>query len=273
MNTTQIFFLLLAVALLCFGLRSFRHPVLRKSGAFCVLVFSYLVAYFLTGHWYIGVICALSWFFLPWLEIVSRIRKMRMPADRKLRLKNPPPAAREIVGELTDEVEQEKFEHASDAGWEWEESQQFFRLFYKDDERCQASICIIEQASIMFFYLSLSSRASDGSIWTTCNYPFSNMLKTVPQLRMNRQPGDQTFLQLLESHRLWLAKNHLSSGAMRTLASDEIQKLLQSEHRSQVAYNLDKGLLTAVDEGRIRYSWRGLFFLWIQFIRDFVRLS
>ena len=60
---------------------------------------------------------------------------------------------------------------------------------------------------------------------------------------------------------------------MRMLAMDEIQKLLQSDHRTQIDYNLDKGLLTAVDEGRIRYSWRGLFFLWIQFVRDFVRLS
>jgi hypothetical protein len=139
---------------------------------------------------------------LPWLEILTRIRKLTLPPEKDLRHKSPPNA--EIfpaLHDLTEEMEGESFEHVEDAGWDWDDYNQFFRLFYKPVDRTQAAICLIDQHDVAFFYMSISSRAKDGRIWTTWNYPFSYSLQLVPQWRVNRLRGDQTFLEIYESHK------------------------------------------------------------------------
>ena len=149
-----------------------------------------------------GAFCASSWLLLPWLEILTRIRKLTLPPEKDLRHKSPPNA--EIfpaLHDLTEEMEGESFEHVEDAGWDWDDYNQFFRLFYKPVDRTQAAICLIDQHDVAFFYMSISSRAKDGRIWTTWNYPFSYSLQLVPQWRVNRLRGDQTFLEIYESHK------------------------------------------------------------------------
>ena len=37
--------------------------------------------------------------------------------------------------------------------------------------------------------------------------------------------------------------------------------------------HLAYGVLVQSTESEVRYSWRGLFYLWFQFLRDLVRLS
>src|SRR5437867_4477519 len=71
----------------------------------------------------------------------------------------------------------------------------------------QAAICLNEQHDLSFYYLRISSRAKDGIVWTTWNYPLSYGLKLTPQFRINRQRPDQTFWQLYHSHREFL-RNH-----------------------------------------------------------------
>ena len=58
--------------------------------------------------------------------------------------------------------------------------------------------------------MSISSRAKDGRIWTTWNYPFSYSLQLVPQWRVNRLRGDQTFLEIYESHKAFLSLNRVN---------------------------------------------------------------
>jgi len=47
---------------------------------------------------------------------------------------------------------------------------------------------------------------------------------------------------------------------------------IEEEMREQLEHNLASGLLKR-DGELIRYSVRGMFFLWFQFLRDFVRMS
>ena len=268
------FLLILGVAVLSFALRSFHHPILQKLGALAILATSFLLGWLLTGFVSVGVACALSWFLLPWLEILTRIRKLRLPLEKNLRHKTPP--SRELfpsLEELTGEIEEEGFRHVEDAGWEWEDYQQFFRLFYKPEDRAQSAICLIDQKNIAFYYLSISSRAKDGMIWTTWNYPFSHSLKPAPQLRINRIRSSQSFLQLHESHRAFLHSNNVSTEQLEDLTPENIPDDIQRDLRAQIAHNLTKGVLTYAGAGQIRYSWRGLFFIWIQFLRDLVRFS
>jgi hypothetical protein len=266
--------LILGVAALSLALRSYRHVVAQKLGALGILATSFLIGYLLAGSLAVGIACAASWLLLPWVEILTRIRRLRLPAEKNLRQRTPPSA--EIfpaLHELTEEVEQEGFEHVEDTGWDWDDYQQFFRLFYHAQDRVQAALCLIEQNDLAFYYVSLSSRGTDGAIWTTWNYPFSYSLKLVPQLKINRLPADQSFLQMYASHRDFLRRHRVEVGQLEELDGEGMRRDIQQDMRAQITHNIASGLLTPADEGQVRYSWRGLFYIWLQFLRDLVRLS
>jgi hypothetical protein len=266
-------FLTLGVAVLSVALRSFQSSFSQKAGAAGILVSSYLAVYFITGSVVYGIIAALSWLFLPWLEILTRIRALRLPKEKQLRPKSPPsPDTFPTLDEISREIENEGFAHISDAGWDWEDYRQFFRLFYKEDDRAQATICLNEQNDLSFYYLRISSRAKSGTIWTTWNYPLSYGLKLTPQFRINRQRPEQTFWQLYQSHREFLRRNEVDIAAIDTLDEDRIQAEMEKDLRDQIAHNIDKGVLRPTADGNVKYSWRGMLYLWCQFLLDLVRL-
>jgi hypothetical protein len=265
---------ILGVAVLSIALRSFHSALLQKLGAIGILATSFLIGYLPTHRISLGVACVGSWFLLPWLEILTRIRRLRLPLEKNLRHRVAP--SRETfpaLEELSDELEDEGFEHVDDAGWDWEDYQQFFRLYYKKEDRFQAAICMIDQNDLSFYFLSVSSRTKDGTTYTTWNYPFSHSLKLMPQLKINRLRNDQTFFELCSSHGAFLKKNQVTTDQLAKLEPEEIQDQIQKDLRAQVLYNIAKGVLKRTDGGQIRYSWRGLFFIWVQCLRDLVRLS
>ena len=266
---------ILGTIALSLSLRTFPYPALRKIGALGVLVTSFLIGWLLSGGiWQVGAFCASSWLLLPWLEILTRVRRLTLPLEKNLRHKTPPNSGTfPALDEITAEIEGEKFEHVDDVGWDWQDYAQFFRLFYKPADRSQSAICLIDQHNVAFYYLSISSRAQDGTIWTTWNYPFSYSLKLVPQWRVNRLRGDQTFLQMYESHRHFLNMNRVALADLAELDPGTIQQDIQKDLRAQITHNIAAGILKQNATGEIRYSWRGMFFIWMQFLRDLVRLS
>jgi len=68
------FFLTLGVVVLSVALRSYQSSFSQKAGALGILISSYLAIYFITGNHILGAVAAVSWLFLPWLEILTRIR-------------------------------------------------------------------------------------------------------------------------------------------------------------------------------------------------------
>jgi hypothetical protein len=80
-------------------------------------------------------------------------------------------------------------------------------------------------------------------------------------------------LDLLASHRLFLTKAGASMDRIAPSEPEEIQSGIQRDLEAQIAHNISAGLLLPSDKGTVRYSWRGLLFIWLQFLRDFVRLS
>ena len=266
--------LTLGVAALSLGLRTVRHPWVQKLGAIGILVTSYLAGHLLTGSWVFGLVCALSWFFLPWLDLLTRIRKLSLPLERPL-VHTPPPNAETFpeLRELTADLEDEGFEHVDDMGWQWEEYRQFFRIFHKADERAQAAICLVEQHEVSFYFLTISSRGKDGTLWTTWNYPFPYSLKLVPQWRVNRPGAEQTFYELMESHRQWLRVKGVAQTSLQEIDPEAIQAEIQRDLQTQVTHNLNEGVLVRIATGEVQYTWRGLVFLWVQFLRDLLRVS
>jgi hypothetical protein len=265
-------FLTLGVAVLSVALRSYQTSFAQKAGALGILVSTFLAIYFLTGNWVTGLIAAVAWLFLPWLEILTRIRALRLPKEKALRPKRPPSEdVFPTLEELTKEVEGAGFKHISDAGWDWEDYRQFFRLFYKDEDRAQATICLNEQNDLSFYYLRISSRARDV-IWTTWNYPLSYGLKLTPHFRINRQRPDQSFFQLYQSHKQFLRQNDVQPSVIDSMDEERIQLEIENDLREQIAHNIEKGVLKSASDGEVKYSWRGMVYLWCQFLLDLVRL-
>jgi hypothetical protein len=266
-------FITLGVAVLSVALRSYESSFSQKVGALGILTASFLGIYYITNSWLLGLLSALSWLLLPWVEILTRIRALRLPREKALRPKNPPSAeVFPTLDEISLQIENEGFQHISDAGWDWADYQQFFRLFYKEEDRAQATICLNEQNDLSFYYLRISSRTPDGTIWTTWNYPLSYGLKLSPQFRINRQRPDQSFWQLYQSHKSFLRAHAIDTSLIDPLDEDRIQLEIENDLRDQIAHNLAQGVLTQTDGGEIKYSWRGMIYLWCQFLLDLVRM-
>src|SRR5213596_4375620 len=78
-------FLTLGVVALSVGLRSFQNSYAQKAGALGILAATFLAVYFVTGSLIWGFAAAMGWLFLPWLEILTRIRALRLPKEKQLR--------------------------------------------------------------------------------------------------------------------------------------------------------------------------------------------
>jgi hypothetical protein len=261
------------VFVLSLALRTTNSLLLQKLSVIGFLTTSFLIGLFASGSWIVGLLFVSFWLVWPWYELITRVRKISMPAEKTLRHKSPP--HREFfpaLEDLTVEIEGEGFEHLEDLGREWGEAQQFFRIFHKPDERLQAAICLVEQEQFAFYYLRLISRSADGTIYMTWNYPFSLNLRLAPEWRMNRESSEKTFLQLLDSHRSYLERRRVGPTDLHNSQPEELADQLQAEQRAQIAHNLTTGILHRSKDGAIRYTWRGLFFIWLQLLRDFVRL-
>src|ERR1700730_12209127 len=236
--------LTLGVVVLSVGLRSFQDSYAQKAGALGILAATFLAVYFVTDSWIWVLAPAMGCLFLPWLEILTRIRALRLPKEKQLRPKSPPSSdIFPTLNEITREIENEGFVHVNDAGWDWEDYRQFLRLFYKDEDHAQATICLNEQHDLSFYYLRISSRAKGGTIWTTWNYPLSYGLKLTPQFRINRQRPDQSFWQLYQSHREFLRKNSVEVDTIDALDEERIQLEMENDLRDQIEHNINKGVL------------------------------
>src|SRR6185437_3587565 len=103
-------FLTLGVAVLSVALRSYQTAFAQKAGAVGILASTFLAVYFVSGNWMAGLAAALAWFFLPWLEILTRIRALRLPKEKALRPKSPPsPEIFPTLDEISAEIHNEGF--------------------------------------------------------------------------------------------------------------------------------------------------------------------
>ncbi|MEM7601344.1 MAG: hypothetical protein AAF357_07995 [Verrucomicrobiota bacterium] len=266
-------FIILGVLAFSFGLRSFQHKALRKLGAAGVLAASFLAFYLPTQSIIAGVGGLLMWFLLPWVELLTRIRQLRLPVDKTLEKATPPNASRfPDFQDLTSEVEDEAFEYVSDNGWEWDGMNQFYRIFYHAEKRQQAAICFTEQDGIAWGCLTLTSR-TDRTTYRTTNLPFSNPMKAAPDVQLRQSPESETFRELLDVHARWMDDLALETTDLVAEDPDALTDLIEKETGRQIKYNLETGLIRLAEKaGTFRYSWRGLFYLYFQLVKDMVRM-
>ena len=267
--------LVLGVAVLSAALRSFQHRLLFRIGTLGIVATSFLAGWLLGDSIVLGLLLSASWLFLPWLEILTRVRHLRLPLDRTLEPRTPP--TRQVFpgfDELTEEIEEQGFEHVEDIGWEHDDTRHFYRVFHEPNRKLQASICLAEQQEMAFYYLTITTRTADGRIFMTWNYPFSYGLKMQPQLIMQRfEGGQRSFAEMLQAHEVLLQTRNVANEPALEQSPEEIVRTMQSEMKAQITHNISAGLLARDGEHFIRYTVRGMFYLWLQFLRDLVRFS
>jgi hypothetical protein len=266
--------IVIGLVVLAVALRSSRTNLLRKLGALTLLGASFCLFYFLTGHIAGGLVGAVLWFFLPWIELLTRIRRMRLPLNNRLRHREVPnPSFFPNATEAAAAMEEAGFEHVSDCGWEWSGMQQFFRLYWHPEERAVAAVCLCEQSDVAFAFISITSHDDDGGIWRTTNFPFAPTLQCPPNVQWNHVPCERScFNQILADHRKYLGRVKVSPDRLQMPDPEEIEDSIEREMRRQVDHNLAAGLIRLTGDGHFQYSRRGLVFLWGQFIKDMVRL-
>ena len=263
------------LVVLAVGLRSSRVAIPRKLGALTFLVAGYLLFYFLTGSWWMGFCGVIPWFFLPWIELLTRIRPMKLPMENRLRHRVvPDPAFFPNAPEAAMAMEEAGFEHVDDCGWEWAGMQQYFQIYWHPEERAEAAVCLCEQGEVAFAFMSITSRDSEGRILRTTNFPFSPTLKCPPNVRWNHVPCERNcFHQILEDHRQFLRRRRVDPDALRIPDPERIETDIEAEMKTQISHNLEAGIIRpSGDERYFEYSGRGLVFLWGQFVKDMVRL-
>ncbi len=265
--------LVMGVAVLGLALRSLGHPLLFRLGSWIIVGASFFAGWLMTSSVLVGVLLAVSWFFLPWIEIIFRLRKVRLPLERFLESQTPP--SRTVFpgfNELTDEVEAEGFHHVADVGWEDDHIHQFYRVFRDQTSTTQACICLAEQGDLAFFYLTLTSRTPAGRAFLSWNYPFAYGLQFSPMVRLNRLPSSKTFAEMTREHLRFLREEGIADGAMEKFDEQQIVGVMQNDLQRHVRHNLEVGILTKDGDNLIRYTFRGMVFLWLQFLRDAVRI-
>jgi hypothetical protein len=265
--------LVLGVAVLGIGLRTFRHPICQRFSVVCLLFTTFLIGYLPTGSWPVGVILVAFWILLPWVEIIGRVRKLRLPMERIFSESAPPrDELFPFLNLLTDEIENQDFALADEVSCQWQNQQQFVRLFHRDSDQSQMSVCLIHQGRVAFCYVSLMTRSRSGQVFLTWTYPFAYSLKFLPSTRVQRVKSDLSIEQICEAHRAMLSKAHLESMDVLPLVPDQMRDLLEQDLKEQIDHNVRTGLLTPAGNREVRYTWRGMFYLWSRFLLDFVRL-
>ena len=266
--------IVIGLVVLALALRSAHTPGVRKIGAITMLAASFCLLYFITGSICGGLGGVALWFFLPWIELLSRIRRMRLPLDNRLtQLPIPNPIFFPNATEAAAAMEEAGFDHVSDCGWEWAGMHQFFRLFWHPEERAVAAVCLCEQSDVAFAFISITSLDDDGTTWRTTNFPFAPTLRCPPDVRWNHVPcARNCFHQILRDHREYLRRAKVPANNLRMPNPEEIEASIEREMHKQVAHNLATGIIVLTGDGHFRYSKRGLLFLWGQFVKDMVRL-
>ena len=266
--------IIIGLLVFAYACRTFNNRWLAKAGWLAVLAATYLGGYYLAGDSHLWGGFALSlWVLFPWVEIVGRVRKLRFPLHSEVRHRFPP--SREIFPDLdfiTTEVEEAGFDKADDAGWKWDATDHFVRIFYHRAKKLQATVSVAQQEGFVFSHASLTTRTAEGMTFVTTNYPFSFTMKLAPQHRLQRCENAETFDEMLVAHDGFLEKQGVKPEDIATQDPDVLHTTLETDLSEQINHNLTAGVIIREGADHFRYSWRGCFYLWFQVVKDMIRV-
>jgi hypothetical protein len=267
------FLYLAALVVFAFGCRTFESRWIQKAGWVSLLAASYLLGYWLTESHWAGVAGVMIWFLLPAMEIAGRVRKLRFPLRQQVKRRFPP--SRDMfpeLRELTEVVEERGYEAVEDAGWARADADHFARLLYHGEKRRQATITLDQQGAVACSFVSLTTRMPDGRSFTTTSFPYPPSMTFPPGREVNRIPEASCFEELEEAHGRFLEERGVTEEAALELDTESLAELMQEEMELQIDHNLKRGLIETAGEGEFRYSWRGCLFLWLEMVKEMIRI-
>ena len=104
--------IVIGLFVMAMALRSSRTNLSRKLGALVFLGASFCFFYFISGNVFLGLAGACLWFFLPWIELLTHVRRLRMPLNNRLRHRDlPNPSFFPNAIEAATGMEEAGFEH------------------------------------------------------------------------------------------------------------------------------------------------------------------
>ncbi len=268
---------LICLALTLAGMGLFRQPS-NKARKLALLLFwigSGIGIYFLTGNIGWGILTLLLWIMVPLTEILVVLRKLRVPPDRQLRDASPPIAEFPTLREITREYEDLGFEKVDDCDLTPHFHETYYRLFHHPKFPAHGVIGFISQGEVGFSFHCFFSEEANGKLWLTWDYPLTYGLKTPPHIAIYRQTETQSIEELWGEHQAFLKINGLlESNLLRTSSVEEVRGRLSRLLKVQLEFNVQEGILfpeISKDLPHLRYSWRGIWFVTRQMIRDLVR--
>jgi hypothetical protein len=269
----KAFLYLAALVVFAFGCRTFESRWIQKAGWVALLVASYLLGFWLTGSHAVGAMGVMVWFLLPALEIVGRVRKMRFPLRQEVKGRFAP--SREVfpeLNEMTEDVEACGYEVIEDAGWVRKDADHFVRMMYHAEKRTQATITMDMQGEASVSYVSLTTRLEDGRSFSTTSFPFAPTMQFPPRHVVNRCPMAESVEELEAEHEAFLKRQGVAGEEVLELDTEQLATLMEEEMVLQIDHNMERGLIEQAGEGEFRYSWRGCLFLWVQLVKEMVKV-
>lgn len=263
------------VIVLGMALRSTKIKWLRKLGVCCYIFATGLGGYFLFDSVVVGAIFAIAWFFFPWLELLLSVRRTRLPLENKLKRQEFPcdnyfPEAIMMKSHLREQG----YDHITDCGWKWAKSHEHYSFYWHSEKKQLAAICHRVQSCVTFCYLSISSRTKEGKTWQSTNFPFSAALPPSPSTEFNHitEGNISCPAHVIYAHELFLYNRGVDEEDLNETDSFDVETLIELEMRRQIDHNLQVGLIQLTGDGCFRYTYRGLFYLWCQILKDMFRL-
>jgi len=274
MNLHQ-FLICLAIALAGLGL--FQQPS-NKARKVALLLFwlgSGMGIYFVTEQVGWAIFVLLAWILLPLTEILFVLRKLRVPQERQLRDAAPPTTEFPMLRDITREYEALGFKKVDDCDLTPHFHETHYRLFHHPTEAAHGVIGFISQGEIGFSFHAFFSEQSNGKIWLTWDYPLTYGLKTPPNIAIYRVSESETIELLWQEHQAFLKANGVhESELLPAPALEEVRAPLSRLLKAQLEFNVQEGILlpeVSQEIQHLRYSWRGIWYVTRQMVRDLVR--
>lgn len=265
--------ILMGLSIMAIAFRSCRLAALKKLGALTIVVVTFLIGWFFTDTIYCGLSLAGMWLFLPWIELLTRVRKARLPIDNRLQhFKAPTLEFFPHASQSAHDLEEHEFEMIGSSGWDWEDMKQQFITYWHPDECAIATICLCHRADVAFSFLSITSQAQDGRVYRSTNFPLSPTLKAPAHLHYHRVPCSyKRFGEVMAEHRKLLEKNSVTHDCLRMPDPDEFIEQTEKEMQVQLETNRQLGLIRYNSDQTFTYTPKGLLYLWMQFLKDMIR--
>ena len=266
--------LVLGAAVLSAALRSFQNPLLFRLGTLGIVATSFLAGWLLGGSVAFGAVLAASWLFLPWLEILTKVRRLRLPIERRLEPRAPPTRnSFPDFEEMTAEIESDGYVHLEDVGWDYEETPSLLPRFPSTPQQNPGEHlshgATGHGVPLPHHYIAYRGRTRLHDVELSLFLRFEIAAAPLHQ----PIPWGGPFVAMHTAHEQFLRSREVNPSDPPDPSPEETIRTMQNEMRAQITHNIALGLLVQDGDHFIRYTMRGMVYLWFQFLRDLVRLS